>query len=277
MSTFVKRHPLATFLVVSIGVTWAVQFTLLASGRDLTPGLLIELAVLLGMATAITGVTDGRAGVRRLYSGLIRWRIGIGHWLGLLLAMPALTILVGAATGTLRQPTGGWGLEALAYAFGTLVFGLLLANAWEETAWAGFVQTRLQERHGLVGGSLLTAVPYFLIHIPLAVSAAGWPVTDFSATALNLTLLAAAAPFFRYLAGVLLVNTGGSVLAVGLLHASFNASGALSVVDGWQYLPAMLAIALLVAAHRAWRGSAGRAAVGRRERQGSLSGSPAPR
>ena len=32
------------------------------------------------------------------------------------------------------------------------------------------------------------------------------------------------APFFRYLIGMVLVDTGGSLLAAGLLHASFNAA-----------------------------------------------------
>lgn len=36
------------------------------------------------------------------------------------------------------------------------------------------------------------------------------------------------------------------MLAVALLHGSFNASGSLSIVDGWQYLPAMAVLALLV-------------------------------
>jgi hypothetical protein len=35
-------------------------------------------------------------------------------------------------------------------------------------------------------------------------------------------------PFFRYLAGVLMLDTNGSVLAVGVLHASFNASGGMA-------------------------------------------------
>jgi hypothetical protein len=55
------------------------------------------------------------------------------------------------------------------------------------------------------------------------------------------------APFLRYLAGVLLTETGGSILAVGLLHASFNASGHLSAAGGgWQFIPALLLLTLLV-------------------------------
>ena len=43
----------------------------------------------------------------------------------------------------------------------------LLINLWEETAWAGFAQSRLMARHGLMVGSLLTAVPFAAIHIPM--------------------------------------------------------------------------------------------------------------
>jgi hypothetical protein len=51
------------------------------------------------------------------------------------------------------------------------------------------------------------------------------------------------------------LETNGSVLAVGVLHASFNASGAMDVTpDGWQYVPAVILLTVLVAAYRALRG-----------------------
>ena len=72
---------------------------------------------------------------------------------------------------------------------------------------------------------------------------------------LNWGLLLAALPAFRYLAGVLMLETNGSVLAVGVLHASFNASGGMDVTpDGWQSVPAVILLAVLVAAYRALRG-----------------------
>jgi hypothetical protein len=63
------------------------------------------------------------------------------------------------------------------------------------------------------------------------------------------------APFFRYLLGTQLVDSGGSILAIGLLHASFNASGQVSAVPGgWQYVPAMIMLTIAVIAYRRWRG-----------------------
>jgi hypothetical protein len=72
---------------------------------------------------------------------------------------------------------------------------------------------------------------------------------------LNWGLLLVGLLFFRYLAGVLMLETNGSVLAVGVLHASFNASGGMDVTPGgWQYVPAVVLLTVLVAVYRALRG-----------------------
>jgi membrane protease YdiL (CAAX protease family) len=252
---FVRRHPVGVFVTIALSLTWATQFTFLLNDADVTPALLAELVFLLGGATLITAWTEGRSGVRRLDGGVTRWRLGAGRYVVLLTAMPLLTLLVGAVTGTLHHPAGGWLKLVLAYLFMTLIYGALLGNLWEETAWSGFVQSRLMARRGLVTGSLLTAVPFLLIHLPLVFAADGWHGTTAREALVDLALLALAAPFIRYLFGTLLVDTGGSVLAVALLHASFNAAGSMAAVQGgWQYVPAMIVLTLLVVAYRAWRG-----------------------
>src|SRR3954468_5247600 len=107
------------------------------------------------------------------------------------------------------------------------------------------------DRHGLLVGSMLTVIPFGLIHLPLAFEQDGWAGTSWSEAFLNWAFLLGALPFFRYVIGVLLVDTGGSVLAAAMLHASFNASGALSVVpSGWQYVPALVILTVLVTVHR---------------------------
>ena len=110
-------------------------------------------------------------------------------------------------------------------------------------------------RHGLLVGSLLTAVPFVVIHLPLAFQEHGWRGTTWQQAALDWALLALVAPFFRYLLGTQLVDTGGSVLAIALLHASFNGAGSMAAVPGgWQYVPAVIVLTLLVVAYRRWRG-----------------------
>src|SRR3712207_4025497 len=91
----------------------------------------------------------------------------------------------------------------------------LFRNLLEEMAWTGFVQTRLMARHGLLRGALLTAIPVFVIHVPLSYETNGLYRTRWEDAMLNWGLLFAALVFFRYLAGVLMLETNGSVLAVG--------------------------------------------------------------
>ena len=58
--------------------------------------------------------------------------------------------------------------------------------------------------------------------------------------------------FFRYVNGATLIDTGGSLLVVGILHASSDASGA-AFGSGWQQMIGVVAVALVVLAYRAVR------------------------
>jgi membrane protease YdiL (CAAX protease family) len=228
---------------------------LLVGGQDISPGILLSVILLLGAATLVTALSEGRVGVRRLFAGVIRWRMGFARFLVVVTAMPLLTLLVAALTGTLTSPAQGWLGLLGSYLFRTFIFGLLIVNLWEETAWGGFVQSRLMATRGLLIGSLLTAIPFFVLHIPNAFAEEGLQNTSLEEAALNLSLIALVAPFFRYLIGTQLIDSGGSILAIGILHASFNASGQLTAVSGgWQYIPAMIILTSAVIVYRRLRG-----------------------
>jgi membrane protease YdiL (CAAX protease family) len=247
----VRRHPILTFAVGAILPTWATQLLFLIMGWEFFPAMLLEIGFLLGSAVLVTAHTQGRTGIHRLFAGAVRWRMGAARFAVVLLALPALTVGIAAVSGSLRAPDGGVGKEALTYLFLTLIFGAVLGNVWEETAWAGFAQRRLMDRHGPLVGSLLTAIPFALIHLPLAFADHGLHGTSGRDVAITWTVLILTAPFFRYLLGTVLIDTGGSVLAVAILHASFNASGQLTAVHGWwPGYAALLALVALTAAHR---------------------------
>lgn len=249
-------HPILLLLGVAIPFVWLTQLGSAVAGIDLMPAKLAELLVLVGLATAITAVSDRRRGIRQLFAGLLRWRLG-WRYLLLVVAMPVLTAGVAAATGTLRGPDG-WIQVGLTYAV-FLAVGAVTANLWEETVWGGFVQGRLMARHGLLVGSLLTAVPFFLIHLPLAFENNGWSGTGWRDALITWAVLLVAAPFQRYLIGTLLVDTGGSTLAAGLMHASINAAGAMVIVQGgWQMVPALILLTFGVVGYRSRRGLSAR-------------------
>ena len=252
--TFAVRRPILAYCLFAVGLSVFLIAVLLVADVSVIPGKAAQLLIVPGTAVLITAWISGRAGVRQLFASLLRWRIGTGRWLLVLLALPVLTVAVAAATGTLEAAPKGWVNIATTYLL-TLVALLIIGNLLEELAWTGFVQTRLMYRHGLLRGSLLTAVPVFLIHLPLSYETNGLYDTPWEDALVNWGLLVAALVFFRYLAGVLMLETNGSVLAVGVLHASFNASGGMDVIHGgWQYVPAVIILTLLVAAYRAMRG-----------------------
>ena len=251
---FATRRPVLAFCLFAVGLSVSLIAALLIADVSVIPGKVAQVVIVPGTALLITAWISGRAGVRRLLASLVRWRIGPARWLLVLLALPVLTLGVAAATGTLEAAPKGWLNIATTYLL-TLLVVLITANLLEEMAWTGFVQTRLMERHGLLRGAMLTAVPVFLIHLPLSYETNGLYNTRWEDALLNWGLLLVALPAFRYLAGVLMLETNGSVLAVGVLHASFNASGGMDVVpSGWQYVPAVILLTVLVAAYRAIRG-----------------------
>jgi len=247
MTGFAQRHPIVAFAVGAIAPTWAVQLLFLARGWPLFPAFLLELVFLVGSAVVVTARTEGRPGVRNLFAGVLRWRFGLGRLAFVLLAMPASTLLIAAVSGSLRNPDGGWGKEIAGYLFLTLIFGAVLGNVWEETAWAGFAQRRLMDRHGLLVGSVLTAIPFALIHLPMALEG-GPGARDL---AISWAALILTAPVLRYLLGTVMIDTGGSVLAVAILHASFNSTQQLGALHGqWQIFVALPLLTLLVAVTR---------------------------
>jgi hypothetical protein len=67
-------------------------------------------------------------------------------------------------------------------------------------------------------------------------------------------VLIVVAPFMRYLIGMTYLGTAGSILIVGLLHASFNASGQLPAFTGfWQPIAALVVLIIPVFVYRAMR------------------------
>jgi membrane protease YdiL (CAAX protease family) len=101
-----------------------------------------------------------------------------------------------------------------------VLIALLVIHLWEETVWAGFLQTRLERRHSVLVAALLTAVPFAAIHLPLQLIGTV-TVRSVLVDVAGLLFLAVA---LRLMIGVFLRGAADSVLAVGILHAIFNAS-----------------------------------------------------
>ncbi len=221
----VRRHPVASFLVWSFPVGQAIAFQPVLGrevyGVDLPTAPFVVGANLLGLllpALVITGIVEGRAGVQGLWQRAARVRLPL-RWYGLaLLVVPSATTAIAVALLGAPGPTGGVLVSALVS--GLLVqvlLGFLTTNWAEEVAWTGFLQSRLQDRHGPVRAALATGPLFALQHAALAYGN-GW----LGGTAVLLFITATAVPF-RFLQGWV-ANRTGSLFVVGLVHAAGNAT-----------------------------------------------------
>ena len=227
------RFPLATFLILGFTLAYALAFIWglayhgvipgggLADALNIAPDELTGGAVVLSLFPAAlfaTWATSGRVGVRSLFRRAFHWRVNPGWWLTVLLGLPVLTVslalLLGDQLRSIDVPS------FLASQLMLLLVNFIVINLWEEVAWTGLFQTRLEERHNWLLAAVLTAIPFAAIHLPLQF---------FFEEPVTIASLAAA--FGVYLVLGLLVRpmlavfrrgTSDSLLLVGLLHSVFN-------------------------------------------------------
>jgi CAAX protease family protein len=91
LSQLVRRHPLAAFLVLTYGLSWALWIPL-AIFRDAASGPYSTLALLIGsnipsaVAIVLTLVGFGKGATRKLLGQLLIWRVGWRWYLRLRLS-----------------------------------------------------------------------------------------------------------------------------------------------------------------------------------------------
>jgi membrane protease YdiL (CAAX protease family) len=248
LKQFIIHHPLVAFLGMVYAISWLLFVPSLLSQNGIgvlpfeipvTPFLL--LSVIFGLTLPsyiVTRATRGREGVGELRRRYTHWRVGI-HWYVLaLFALPIIDLLAASlwlGTAPLTAFANNWELLFTVFLPNALV-GTVLINLWEEGAWTGFLQPRLQERWGARRSSVMVAAAMGLFHVPLIFILGGVsdePIPPERYWLYFALLLAGPIPF-RLLITWLWNSTRGSVIIVALFHAAFN------VTTGQKFLPAFV-------------------------------------
>ena len=230
---FAARRPLTAFLTLgmTLGYTLAFVWGLayndvipgggLADALHIAPDELVGAVTLIGLFPAalfVTWASDGRAGVRILLRRAAHWRVSPWWWLTVLLGLPVLTVGLALLLGDDLRPVD---ISSLMISqLSLLLINFIVTNLWEETAWTGVFQTRLEERYSWLVAAVLTAVPFAAMHLPLQFFL-DQPVTLGSLVAafgVYLLLGLLVRPMFA----VFRRGTGDSLLLVALLHSVFN-------------------------------------------------------
>lgn len=243
--SWLMRHQLATYLLLTFLIAWLfwVPLAVLYNGEP-NVGALVRSPLVIVLQTlgvtgpviaviVIIGLTRGKTGVRRAFSGLKRWRVGLWWYAVACLLIPVLTIIglgVRAAASIRPAVPEGSALAATLSEAGwmglVLTFPILLLLACfsspllEEPGWRGFALPHMQKRMSAALAALVVAAIWGLWHLPLYLA--------FDA---NLPIALTLITMHGFFLGWLYVNTRSLLITV-LGHASLSvANNSLSLPD----------------------------------------------
>jgi len=164
---YVRHHPVGVYFWAAFIISWAGS--LLTEGPTFLRGdavelqdlLVIGIVVLAGpclAGLAMSYLVDGRAGLRDLFSRMVRWRVG-GRWVAPLLVFPVLLLAVSLALSAWVSPELAPGFFAPGIVMG------LLAGAIEEIGWTGYAFPKMESKRSIVSTSLLLGFLHALWHV----------------------------------------------------------------------------------------------------------------
>jgi membrane protease YdiL (CAAX protease family) len=230
----IKQHPLLAYFLLAFGLTWFFLAPIVLSQRGLNLIALPDEALLIlflistfigptPAAFIVTGVTEGRAGVKQLLKRMVQWRVGIQWYLLVLIGYP-LVLMLGVAvvrgaepfTALLSSPQ----LLVTSY-LPMILIGIIYPSIGEEPGWRGFALTRMQARYGPLFATLMLGALHALWHLPAytipgAITPNGFDPVVFVANSLAIV---AATVLWTWLFN----NARGSILFAMFVHATSNA------------------------------------------------------
>src|SRR5215203_1841485 len=217
-----RRHPLLSFFVLAYALSWILESPLVFLGDTLTDTQCLVLTILASnvpslLAITLTAIVYGREALRKLLGRLLHWRVNPLWYLMVLLGPVALAGGVVALNTFVGGPALRFDGSLLIPAGITLAFSIFPGSALgEEIGWRGYALPRLQAGRRALSASLIIAPIWALWHLPLWLTGAPG----------RTPILYAAFVVSAFALSVLLTwvynSTGGSLLLVVLLHATFN-------------------------------------------------------
>jgi uncharacterized protein len=220
-----RKYPIAWFYILAFGISWIGMISVVLVSRGIAPFyrpyfLVLSIFYAIGPALAaaiVSWVAHGKAGIRHLLAGLIRWRVGLVWYIVavlspvLLFTMAQVVTKLLGLTVTIPLPQ----VNLSIFAFGVN----FLANTCEEIGWRGFALPHLQQRHNALIATLIVGMLWGLWHLPL-VFLVGNPMSEFPLV----WFISIVADAFMYT--WIYNSTDGSVLLVSLFHGALNIVGA---------------------------------------------------
>src|SRR5215216_6058906 len=234
IKTFVKRHSLLSYFVLVFAISWGGMLIVAGPGgirSEMALGF-AYVAMLLGPSVAgilLTGLVDGRAGLREFRSRLLKWRVGARWYAVALLTAPlvATAVLLGLSlTSPDFFPRIFISTEDKAFLLQFSIVSGLMVGIFEELGWTGFAVPKMRQRYGVLGRGLIVGLMFAAWNFLVVF----W-VSDATSTAgalppalFVLVILFTWLPAYRVLMVWVYERTNGSLLVAMLMHVSLVAS-----------------------------------------------------
>lgn len=264
------RHPLVSFFVMAYAFTWIVwtPWVLGADGAGLLSiridpgavGYLNAAAILAGPTVAgliMTGVCEGRAGIRRLLARLVLWRVGVRWYVVALVGVPLIMLLGTMVYAGTLPALGALGGPSylLSYVVSFVLVTILGGPLFEEIGWRGFALARMQRSLGPLGASLVLGVLWALWHLPEFL-VPSWAASSGGGGLSGIVLFTLTAITFTVVITWVFNNTRASILLAVLVHSSIDTfTGTLAaifppeaVASAFPYMIGFGAVALVLVA-----------------------------
>ena len=229
-SSLVNKYPLTVFFMLVFGLTWPFMIVDALGSHEILPFRVPDLLLLFMSymptlaAVIVTGLKEGKAGIRALFKKLLIARVGLQWYIFTIFGYA--TICAGAiglanvvgesSTPFLPENLPQFSNLVEVALFITFIFTITTLVNGEELAWRGFALPRLQAKYNALTSSLILGLIWASFHLPLfftlTSSQADTSFVGFLISTISLTVI------FTWVYN----HTRGSVLLAYLLHGAAN-------------------------------------------------------
>lgn len=238
IKAFIKSRPVVTYFALTFAISWG-GVLLVIGGPGGIPANAEQLEILLPFVVLaltvgpivagilLTGLVDGRTGLREFLARLRRWRVDATWYAVALLTTPLLatvTLFALALTSPVFLP----GIFASDDKVSLLLSGImagLVGGLFEEPGWTGFVTPRLRQRYGVFTTGLIVGFLWGAWHFIVAFWGSGTASGAFSLLLFlpQFLFYVIVLPAYRVLM-VWVYDRTESLLVAMLMHASLTGS-----------------------------------------------------
>jgi membrane protease YdiL (CAAX protease family) len=209
LSAIVKQHPVASFIILTLGLSFAAFFLPVPPEGAFAVIALVAVMIPTVVAFALVALMEGRQGIGAFVRQTFRWRSPVIWYL----IAVAIGFVIHSGSSVLALLTGRITAIEITAPNAAIAF-IPIAALLEEIGWRGFALRRLLDRASPFAATLMIGIPWALLHFALFV----FFVPNVSPVAEGLTVLVFAFPLTW-----IFVQSGRNVLVATVAHSALNA------------------------------------------------------